>query len=479
MPVLYALLGLLVLFLFVIVIRAAAFRPAKEKMPQGEAVAVDASAAAEHLAEMIRIPTVSSRDAKKSDPKQFAAFRALLPVLYPKLHAQCTRELVGPSGLLYLWKGKNSANPTVLMAHYDVVPVNAEDWQKPPFDAEIDENGVMWGRGTLDTKSTLCSILEAAEALIKEGFVPENDIYLSFSGDEEIMGTSAPAIVDELERRGVKPALVLDEGGAIVEGVFPGVKTPCAVVGIAEKGMMDLAFTVKSKGGHASSPPPHTPVGVLAQAVTRIENHPFKAILTPPAAEMFDTLGRHSTFAYRILFANLWCFLPLLKKMCTKTGGELNALLRTTCAFTMMEGSTAYNVLPPKAQVGANLRLMRGDTTETAMDYIRSTIDDPSVEVSMVYGMNPSPYADTKSPQWAQLRSVVGQTWPDVIVSPYLMVACSDSRHFCRICDNVFRFSAMELTSEERAAIHGANERFPVHKLAKTVEFYNRFIRRC
>ena len=195
---------------------------------------------------------------------------------------------------------------------------------------------------------------KAAETLINEGFAPQHDIYFSFAGDEEIMGDGAPQIVDVLEARHIRPALVVDEGGAVVEHVFPGVDKPCALIGIGEKGQLEAEFSLHSQGGHASSPPPHTPVGVLAQAVTAVEGRPFPMKLTPPAAEMFDTLGRHSTFVYRMIFANLWLFRPVLDALCKKQGGEMNALMRTTCAFTMMEGSRQSNVIPPQAKVGAN-----------------------------------------------------------------------------------------------------------------------------
>lgn len=204
-----------------------------------------------------------------------------------------------------------------MMAHYDVVPAEEENWEKPAFEAII-ENNVMWGRGTLDTKVTFNGILSAAEALIQKGFVPQNDIYFAFSGGEEVNGPGAVHIVDYFEQNNITPALVVDEGGAVVENVFPGVKQPCGLIGIAEKGMLDLEYRVASSGGHASAPKKHTPVGVLAQACCAIEAHPFQAHITKPVAEMFDTLGRHSSFAYRLIFANLWCFRGLLDAICKK-----------------------------------------------------------------------------------------------------------------------------------------------------------------
>ena len=315
MIVLYVILAVIVVFLAVLLIRAALFRPHEELRPSGEKVELDEEKIVKDMVEMIRCKTVSYNDESMIDKAEFKKFQDLLPKLYPKVHENCPREFVGVNGMLYHWKGKKAEEPVVLMAHYDVVPVEESLWEKPAFEGII-EDGMIWGRGTLDTKGTFCGIMEAAEKLIGEGFVPEHDIYLAFSGQEEINGPSCPAIVDLFEERGIRPALVVDEGGAVVENVFPGVSRECALIGIAEKGLTNIEFKAKSGGGHASMPPVHTIVGELAQAVVDVENHPFPRQLTKPVKEMLDILGRHSGFAYKILFANLWCLEPLFDKVC-------------------------------------------------------------------------------------------------------------------------------------------------------------------
>jgi len=471
-------IAIIIVFLGILLVRASLFKPLVTRTPVVEEAAVDADLAIDHLAQMIRCKTVSNLDPTLVDEAEFEKFRQLLKDLYPTVHNSCTCENIGASGVLYKLKGKSDAAPVVLMSHYDVVPADEEAWEKPAFEGII-EDGVLWGRGTLDTKGTLCGIMEATETLLKAGFVPENDLYLAFSGDEETGGTTAPDMVLEFEKRGVKPAMVLDEGGAVIKGMFPGVSQPCALIGIAEKGMLHMEMTIESKGGHASFPPPHTPVGMLAQAVVRIENKPFKMHLTKAVAEMFDTLGRHSSFVYKIIFANLWCFKPVLDAMCRKSGGEMNAMMRTTCAFTMMEGSKVTNVLPPKARVGANIRLIDGDTTDSAIEYLKSVANDPRINFQMAYGMNPSPGSKTEGQQWELLKKTIGQTWPEALISPYLMFACTDSRHYHRISDGVYRFSGMELSREERSMLHAHNERIRIETAAKNVQFYLRLIRDC
>lgn len=469
--------ALLVILVLVLVIRALAFVPEKREIEKVAPIFINNEKAVSDLAEMIKCKTVSSNDKSLEDESEFERFVALLPKLFPLVYEKCTLENPSDRSLLFKWEGKCHDAPTVLMSHYDVVSVVEEDWEKPPFDG-VQENGVLWGRGTLDTKGTLNGILQAAEILIAEGFVPENDIYFAFGGDEEINGSGAIAIVDLFEKRGITPGLVVDEGGAVVENVFPGVTSPCALIGIAEKGMVNIEYSVKGGGGHASSPAVHTPVGRLSAACIKVENSPFKFGISKPAMALFDTLGRHSTFVYRLIFSNLWFFGPVLNIITKKTGGELNALVRTTTAFTQMEGSKGMNVIPPYAKMVSNHRIKEGETPESVAERIRKIVDDEKINVSIISGMPPSVISDTDCEAWERVKLTVGETWQDAIISPYLMLACSDSRHWGRISDKVYRFSAMALSKEERSTIHGNNEKIPFATVTKTVEFYIRLIKK-
>ena len=474
----YVILGLIAGFLAVIVFRTVTFTPKAQPPVSGREVEFNKDAAISALAELIKCKTVSYNDKALEDDKEFEKLISLLPELYPEVFWTCSFQQLPDRALLFKWPGKSSAAPSVMMAHYDVVPVDEAGWEKPPFDAII-EDGVMWGRGTLDTKVTFNGVLSAANHLIKQGFVPENDIYFAFSGGEEVNGKGAVNIVDYFADNNIPVALVVDEGGAVVENVFPGVKQPCGLIGIAEKGMMNAQFKTNSNGGHASSPKPHTPVGILSAACKRVEDHPFKMHLTKPVAEMFDTLGRHSTLLYRMIFANLWCFGWVIDLLGKTGGGEMNALLRTTVAFTQMEGSSARNVIPTEAKMVANMRLNPMDSVESALEYLRKTVGNNAVEVTAPESFEPSRISETNCPAWDSVASAVAETWRGCIVSPYLMVQCSDSRHYGRISDHVYRFSAMDLTAQERSTIHGNNERIRLETACKAVEFYIRLMGKC
>ena len=467
--------GLVLLFLLVLLVRTLTFKPAALPPVEQTEVSLDREKIIADMADMIRCKTVSDRDPALVDRAEFEKFQALLAERFPLIHSRCTLKKIGSSGLLYHLPGKIAEKPSVCMAHYDVVPVNEDGWTKPAFDGII-EDGCLWGRGTLDTKGTLCGVMEALEQLLSDGYVPQNDLYLSFSGEEEVDGDSCREIVSELERQGIVPAIVVDEGGAVVDHVFPGVPGQCALIGIAEKGGVSLDFSMVSKGGHASTPPPHTILGQLSRAACRMEDKPFPAYLSRPVKQMFDTLGRHSTFVYRLIFANLWCFKPVLDMICRSSGGELNAMMRTTVAVTRMEGSPAYNVLPPKASLGVNLRLMENESSASARAYLEKVIANPDIQCRIVSAMEPSICSDTTCEEYGKLQTAIRQTWPEAIVSPYLMMACSDSRHYTRITDRVYRFSAMHLSKEERAMIHGNDERIPLDTLVKTAEFYVRLL---
>ncbi|MBE6729356.1 MAG: M20/M25/M40 family metallo-hydrolase [Ruminococcaceae bacterium] len=478
MIALYIVLAVLIAFFVIIVIRALVFNPKNTAEASDEEIIFDKDKAVYNLQSLVRFKTVSYYEKEKEDEREFRGLINALPELYPNVFKVCSIKELPDRALLIHWRGKEKGEPTVLMSHYDVVPVDEKAWEKSAFEGII-ENGVLWGRGTLDTKSTLNAALCSADELIAKGFQPVNDIYFAFSGGEEINGKGAVNIVDFFEKEGITPALVLDEGGAVVENVFPGVKAPCGLIGIAEKGMMNVRYTALSSGGHASAPKPDTPVVRLAKACLKLENNPFKRHLTKPVAGMFDTLGRHSTFIYKLIFANLWCFSPVLDLICKKSGGELNAMMRTTVAFTQTAGSDAPNVIPTSAELVSNMRLNPQDTVDSAYEYLKKTVNDNKVNIEIMTSVNPSRISEVDCEAYNKVAKAVASTWKGSIVSPYLMVQCSDSRHYGKISDKVYRFSAMDLTSEERATIHGNNEKIRLETIHSSVEFYIRLIKQC
>lgn len=433
----------------------------------------------DRLRELVRFPTISRLDPAETDWAPFRGFIDRLPLLYPATHGALDRELVGEYSMLYHWEGRAAGPPTVLMAHYDVVSATDEGWSHPPFAAELDGDGeLVWGRGTLDDKGALVATLEGIEAAVLAGHVPEHDVYLSFGHDEETAGSGAKAIVELLAGRGIRPGLVLDEGGAIVTGIFPGVAGEIALVGVSEKGILTLTMTVRQDGGHASTPPRLPATTRLARAIVRLGGSPFPASFTPVNLEMIRTLGAHARNPLRWVFTNLWLTKPLLLALFGRLGDETNAMIRTTQAVTMLQGSQAENALAEQAIATVNIRVAVGSSVAAAVEHARRAIDDPTVELAVVHPNEPSPVSPATGAAWELVSSTIAETYPDTIVTPYVMLAASDSRHYARISDFVYRFSPFRMSKEERGTLHAVNERMPVATFLSGVEFYTRLVRK-
>jgi len=366
--------------------------------------------------------------------------------------------------------------PVVLMAHQDVVPVVPAEWTGDPFSGEV-RDGAVWGRGTLDDKGSLTVLLEAVESLLAEGFVPSRDVWLSLGDDEEIAGISAGAAVARLRELGVHPWLVLDEGGAVVTGAFPGVEEPIAVVGVTEKGILDVELSTSSAGGHASTPERGGATWRLARAITRIEAHPFPPSMTGPVLEMIDGLGRHSSPQLRPLFAFAEPLAPLLARVFTRVSPETNAMVRTTVVATMLQGSPGANVVATSARANLNIRIAPGESVSSVVGRLRRVIDDDEVELHVVASTEPSPVSPTDGPQFALVRDAVSAAYPEALVSPYVMLAASDARHFTAIAEHVYRFSPFAMSREQREGLHGIDEHVSVDSLGRGVVFYRALLR--
>ncbi len=435
-----------------------------------------ADAAAAHLGTLVRIPTVSSRVADEVDHEAFELFAKTLQELYPRVFATLEVERVSRHAILARWPGAAAERPVVLMAHQDVVPVVADDWHGDPFSGEV-RDGAVWGRGTLDDKGALVVLLEAVESLVAEGFTPRQDVWLSLGDDEEIAGSSAIAAVDRLRERGVVPWLVLDEGGAVISGAFPGVEQPVAVVGTTEKGILDVEISSQADGGHASTPMRGGATWRLARAITRIEEHPFPASLPAPAREMIDTLGRYASGPLRSALAYAEPLAPLLAQVFTRISPETNAMVRTTVVATQLAGSPGANVVAASARANLNVRIAPGESVSSVVAHLRRAIDDDEVDLRIVASDEPSPISPSDGPQFEAVRDAVGAAYPDAVVTPYVMLAASDARHFTQIAEHVYRFSPFAMSREQRESIHGVDEHVSVDALGRGVVFFRALIR--
>jgi carboxypeptidase PM20D1 len=438
--------------------------------------------AAGRLARAVTFRTISYQDPTQSDPEQFRAFHRYLETSFPIVHRTLRREAVEDLSLLFTWTGRDTtARPFLFLSHLDVVPVESElAWSYPPFAGDI-ADGHVWGRGALDDKLGVLGLLEAIEALLKEGFQPRRTIYLAFGHDEEVLGRrGAPALAALLGARGVAPELVLDEGLPVVAGQVPGVRHPVATVGIAEKGYVSVELAVRGEGGHSSMPPLETPVGILANALARVEAHRPRPALAGAARALLATVAPHMDLGRRLAIANLWLFGPLVEWQLT--GSPItDALIRTTTAPTMLEGSPKENVLPVRARAVVNFRIRPGDSVGGVLDHVRRTVADERVKVAPLPSAivsEPSPESSVESPAFQTLARTIREIFPDALVAPSLVLGATDARHYATLApDAVYRFLPVRLGPEDRRRVHGVDERVSVEGYEDAVRFYARLIR--
>lgn len=425
----------------------------------------------ERLAQLVRVPTVAN-----TGDGPFEEFVALLAELYPLVHSRLTVETVTDRGLLFHWKGASRERPVVLMAHYDVVPVEPQGWDDDPFSGTI-RDGVVWGRGTLDDKGALLVILEAAENLLADGFVPAHDTYLSFGGNEETYGQAAVAIAELFQQRGIVPWLVLDEGGAVIDAPLSFVQVPSAMVGVGEKGIVTLRLTVAGTGGHASTPPARSTAGQLARALRRIEKNPFAARMPVPFRQMLRAFEPHVSARYRAALVALRLLHRPAAKILASRGGEAAALMHTTVAVTMLDGGTAANVLPSSLSAVLNIRVAQGESTTTVVSTLERAINDPAVRIDVLEDSEPTSLSPTDNEQFALIRAAVDSAYPGTVTAPYVMMAATDSRHFHRFAPAVYRFSPLAMTAAQRASIHGDNEHVTIDSLERGERFFQQLLR--
>jgi carboxypeptidase PM20D1 len=440
---------------------------------------IDRNAALQRFSRSIQFKTVSYDSKSAPQPVEHDAFLAWLPTAYPRVHAQLQREVLNGRGLLFTWRGSDPhLQPLVLMGHYDVVPVEPgteSKWEQAPFSGAV-TGGFVWGRGTLDDKLTVISILEAIESLLGENYQPKRTIILAFGPDEEIGGTTGAALTAHLlETRGIRPIAVIDEGGAVLKNSIAG-PTPVAFIGIAEKGAASIELRADGSGGHSSMPPPRTEVGVIAHAIDRVQSHPFKPSIRGAAAEMFRWLAPELPFAQRVLFSNVDLLSPLIS-LRARQSHSLNAIIRTTTAPTMVNGGVKSNVIPSHADAVINFRILPGETVKSVVDHVTKVIDDPGVKVSIhEEAWEPSPVSSPAAPSFIALQKTVSSIYPEAIVAPYLVVGATDSRYYEKICPNIYRFVAAVMNESELDRIHGTNERVAVDSYFQTIRFYRALI---
>ncbi|WP_423410563.1 M20 family peptidase [Heyndrickxia sp. MSNUG] len=465
--------GLFVLFLIITLFNTLTLKTL-QPAPNTHLSSINEDNAIQNLSKAITFKTISYQDRSKFDYAEFERFISFLKESYPLVHEELQLEMVNKYALVFKWRGTDSNKlPIGLTSHYDVVPIlegTEKKWEHGPFSGRVAEEKI-WGRGTLDDKVGVIGILEAAENLLKENYKPERDLYFMFGFDEEIGGDEgASKIVSGLESRGVKFEYVLDEGGAIVEKMVPGVSQPVGVVGISEKGSATAELSIEGSGGHSSQPKNETNIGSIARAIARLEETQFPADLKGAGEKLFDFVAPEMSFGMKYVFANKMIFEPVIEKILLQQPASA-ALIRTTIAPTIFQAGEQYNALPEKATAIINLRLLPGDSLDDVKNFIVKTIDDQDIKVT-VTGNEASGVSSVKSWHFKSIQQSAKNVYPDAVIAPYLMFAGSDARHYDTIAENTYRFLPVQLTSEDLSRMHGTNEHISIENYLNAIKFY-------
>jgi carboxypeptidase PM20D1 len=433
--------------------------------------------ALQHLSQAINFKTVSYNDSSLFDSAQFNSFHRFLREAYPLVHQNMTREVVEGYSLLYKWRGQDTtANPIVLMAHQDVVPIEEASkslWTVDPFAGVIKDNFI-WGRGSADDKINLIAIMEGAEKLLKDGFTPSRTVYLAFGHDEEIGGRGARAIAALLKSRNIRADLVLDEGGIVTREKVPGMTIPVALLGTSEKGYLSMIMSVEKNGGHSSMPEAETSIDILTRAIGRLRENPFQADFSPSTQHFMQALGPEMPFTNKMAFANFWLFKPMVTGIYESSAAG-NAMIRTTLAPTIINAGMKDNVVPTVATATINIRMLPGDSSREIIERLKVIIDDDRVKLTPMTAFSAEP-SDVTSPDsfaYRKIDTIIKRSFDGVVSTPFLMIGGTDSRHFAEVSDGIIKFSPMI----DPIGFHGVDERVSLESFKTSLWFFEQLLK--
>jgi carboxypeptidase PM20D1 len=463
------------------VFKTISFNSKQLSVPSIEAIPIS-NEVVKHLSEVVQITTTSHE--AMIDTTAFLAFQNYLDSNFLLIDSLLEKSIVNDFSIVYRWPGKNPRlDPILLLGHIDVVPVEKESWNAwthPPYSGVVSD-GFVWGRGTLDDKVSILGILEAIEILLKEDYQPQRTVYLACGHDEEISGfNGAQAIARMFKQQGLNFEYVIDEGMVLIEDALPGLSKPVALIGTAEKGYTTLKLTAKlPNGGHSSMPPAETVIGILSEAILKLQNNPFPSKIEGPIESLFDYTGPEMSFPMKTVFANRWLTEGLLKWQLSGAN-TTNALIRTTVAPTILRSGVKDNVLPTEATVTINFRIAPNETTQSVMEYVQNTISDDRITVSKggaKFSSEPSPISDMDSFGYRVIEKTAHEIFSDIIVAPTLVLAATDSRHYIEVSKNIYRFIPLKMMQENTKRIHGIDERVGIEDYKNAIRFYHQLLK--
>jgi carboxypeptidase PM20D1 len=470
------LLGTVFIFIAIILVKTSFFHSRQKKSERATRAPAVTDSSLQHFSRVIQFKTISYEDTAKFDSSQFLGLHRYLQAAYPLVHERLVREVINGYTLMYHWKGSNdTARPVIFLAHLDIVPIESSSldaWEVNPFSGAI-KDGHVWGRGSFDNKVNMVSMLEAAEKLLRQYFQPERSVYFIFGHDEEVHSPQGAGVVARiLKARNIRAHLVLDEGGIVTKEKVPGADFPVALLGTAEKGYLTVSLQVEKEGGHSSMPEKETAIDILAKALVKLHNNPFDAKVSLAQEDFINYLGPELPFFKKMIFANAWLFEDLIVRQYEKKPVG-NAMMRTTYAATMLSAGVKENIIPGEAKATINLRLLPGDSSHFALARIREVINDERVTVSAVSLVEASGVTPVTGEGYKKVETAVLKTFPNAVVTPFLLVGGTDSKKFTGISDHIIRFTPLI----DPYGNHGINERVSIESFRLAMWYYEQLIR--
>jgi carboxypeptidase PM20D1 len=492
--------GIIILLIIIVLIKTFTypFKKSHANSSSGWKMIKDDSAV-QRLSGGLKIPSVSSGELGEFNYSPFDTIKEYIKASYPLVYQNTEFIEVNTYGLVFRLKGSNSSlDPILFLSHTDVVPPGdaevknksenvfrpedkplpavsevSEGWDFGPFSGAV-AHGRIYGRGSIDMKGMLFSLLESMNNLIKTKHTPQRDIYLAFGFDEEVGGQQgAVKIAEYFKNKNITFDAVYDEGGLILEkGSVTGINSDIAVIGCAEKGFLSVKIKVKGLGGHSSMPPTESAIGKAAIIMQRLEKDQMKPMITPLINQFFTNVGGSMSFINRMAIANQWLLKPILLSQLTKNNST-NALVRTTTALTMMKGSDAPNVLSPEVEFVVNFRLLPGNTVKDVKQHIAEATKGFDVEIEEIETVKEaSPVSPTNTKAFTLIESAIKEIHPSAVATPYLTVGATDAYKYQIVSKNIYRFMPIKINNAEKQSIHSTNEYLSIENYMKMIHYF-------
>lgn len=423
----------------------------------------------ETLSEMIQCATVSVKDSY--DDTEFAKLREVVRRRFPLLHEKAEHRIFSQDCWLYKIPGKDPSRNIMLMSHHDVVAAD-EQWTYEPFSGTI-VDGKVYGRGTADTKGSLCAILFAAEQLLAEGYQPEVNLYILSSHNEELGGDGMPSSLAWFQERGIRFEVILDEGGAIIDPPLGNMNCEkCAMVAVHEKGRCKIKCTATWESSHVSlTGYKNNPVERMSAFIQEVSKGDlFIHRLHRPVLGMFSQLGPYCGFPLNMLFSNLWLFGDFLKKVLPKINATAGGMVGTTIAFQTVQGGTSEKICTSTAI----LRHVNEEDLKADLDALMAVAKKYGIDVEITHQEYYKP-ADMDSKAYAYTMDCLAKVFPTYPAAPYILPAGTDAWKLTPVCDCVLRFAPTRMSTKQLNSIHAVDENMDVSAIYEAAEFYKYF----